>query len=186
MIKICVTDIFGKTPALISIANIINADVIVDPYDGKNMNFTSEAQAYSFFTENIGIDNYKKKLESALNNCSEEYLLVGFSMGASIIWMLSGSVATELSNRIKYAVCYYGAQIRYYSDVSPKFAVKCIFPKSEFHFNVSILHKILEKKEKVTSMQVDYLHGFMNVHSNNYDHVGFDTHMSLLRQDFNL
>ncbi|MCI2284436.1 hypothetical protein L3081_14890 [Colwellia sp. MSW7] len=127
-----------------------------------------------------------KKLQSILNNYADEYSLVGFSVGASIIWMLSGNMPTELSNRIKYAVCYYGAQIRYYTDVSPKFTIKCIFPRSELHFDVSILHNIIKMKDKVTSMQVNYRHGFMNTHSNNYDHIGFETHMAFLRQDLNL
>jgi len=53
---IIVSDIFGKTPALIGIGEELNAKAIVDPYDGQYMMFESESDAYSYFMKNIGFD----------------------------------------------------------------------------------------------------------------------------------
>lgn len=54
---IVATDIFGHTPELDSIANALPHDVaIVDPYGGRSMNFADEQQAYSVFSETVGLD----------------------------------------------------------------------------------------------------------------------------------
>lgn len=182
MNNILVADIFGITDGLIKIAEAINADSIVDPYQGKFMNFANEAQAYQYFTKNIGIDNYKQVLLSSIEKCKGECIISGFSVGAVIIWILSGTMPLYLSKKVKFAICYYGAQIRNYTELFPNFSIKCVFPRSELHFDVSALHNILAKKENVTSMQVDYLHGFMNTHSCNFNEDGYQSHLRLLKQ----
>ena len=185
MNNIIVADVFGKTPALIALGNAIQADVIVDPYDGKYMNFEDEAQAYDYFTENIGLEAYLEKLSKTISNSSCECILIGFSVGASVIWKISESTSTHLTERVKWAVCYYGSQIRHLTKLSPMFEMKLVFPKMESHFDVSALQKTLSNKEKVTTVQVEYLHGFMNTHSSNFNLVGYNAHLELLRQDIN-
>jgi len=185
MNNIIVSDVFGKTKALIELGNAINADVIVDPYDGKNMNFIDEVQAYSYFAENIGLDSYLEMLSKTIKECSGECILIGFSVGASIIWQLSQLSqlpSIKMTKVVKGATCFYGSQIRHLSKLSPKFEVKLIFPKSEPHFDVVALQHALANKEKVKTMQVDYLHGFMNTHSNNFNDAGYEEHIELLRQ----
>jgi len=36
---ILISDVFGKTPAVIKLAKELNAKIIVDPYNGKAMGF---------------------------------------------------------------------------------------------------------------------------------------------------
>jgi len=186
MKNILVSDIFGKTPALVALGHSIKADVIVDPYDGKNMNFEDEVQAYSYFTDNVGLDGYLEKLSKVIKDYSCECILVGFSVGASVIWKLSESTSVHLTKRIKLAVCYYGSQIRHLTKLTPMFEVKLVLPKMEPHFDVLALQNILIHKEKVKTLQVDYLHGFMNTHSDNFNRVGYKEHLELLRQDIKL
>lgn len=186
MNHIIVADIFGKTPALIALANTINADVIVDPYSGEHMNFKNEAQAYNYFTENIGLDKYLETLLKTVKECSGECILVGFSIGASVIWQLSQLASKKITNKVIYATCFYGAQIRHLTELSPKFDVKLIFPKKEPHFDVSALQQVLARKLNVTAIQVDFLHGFMNTHSNNFSHVAYEKYLGLLRRDLSL
>tara|TARA_R110001583_G_scaffold2233_34_gene16566 strand:+ start:4512 stop:5099 length:588 start_codon:yes stop_codon:yes gene_type:complete len=183
MNNILITDIFGKTPALIALADAIEVDIIVDPYNGKDMNFKDEVQAYSYFTENVGIDRYLEKLLKTITDYSCECVLIGFSVGASVIWKLNESISVHLAKRVKWAVCYYGSQIRHLTELSPRFEMKLVFPKRETHFNVLALQDILANKEKVTTMQVDFLHGFMNTHSDNFNRVGYNVHLVLLRQE---
>ena len=61
--------------------------------------------------------------------------------------------------------------------------MKLVFPKRETHFDVLALQDILVNKEKVTTMQVDFLHGFMDTHSNNFNRVGYNVHLALLQQE---
>jgi len=180
--KMIVVDIFGVTPALIALGRTINADIIVDPYDGKMMNFDNEAQAYHYFTDNVGLDVYVNKLSKIMKECADKTIIIGFSIGAAAIWKLSASTDIEIIKRVKYAICFYGSQIRHLTTLSPNFDVQLIFPKSEAHFDVQALVERLANKKRVTAVQVDFLHGFMNSHSNNFNQAGYTAHVKLLQQ----
>ena len=183
MNSIIVTDVFGITSALKSLGEAINADMIVDPYEGKIMGFENEAQAYHYFTENIGLDAYVDKLSETIKECIGEVALIGFSVGSSAIWQLSASTSVNIIETVKHATCFYGSQIRHSHELSPNFEVKLIFPRYESHFDVSELQWVLTQKSKVTAVKVDFLHGFMNFHSTNYDQMGYEEHIVLLLND---
>lgn len=182
MQNIIVSDVFGKTSALITLADEINASVIVDPYDGLNMNFKDEIQAYTYFTEHIGIDKYVAILSNRVKENSGDCRLIGFSIGASVIWALSQLTSTKNAKDVRESVCYYGSQIRNMSKLPPKFEVTLIFPQSESHFDVLALQQTLVNLEKVTTIHVDFLHGFMNTHSKNFHHLGYKEHLAFLRE----
>ncbi|WP_024954538.1 dienelactone hydrolase family protein [Sulfurospirillum arcachonense] len=178
MSKIVVSDIFGKTPALVQLAKEINAKKIIDPYDGKNMSFTDENEAYSYFVNNVGIDTYLEKLQKALQLENSTNSLVGFSIGASIIWRLS---ETSSSQYVKNAVCFYGSQIRNFTNINPNFDTKLIFPKYEKHFDVEKLQNELVQKKNVEITTVNHFHGFMNYYSTNYNEKEYIKQIDLLR-----
>nr|WP_133468587.1 hypothetical protein [Paraglaciecola marina] len=175
---ILVTDIFGKTPALVKLSEELNAKVIVDPYGGVDMAFKNEAEAYSYFMENIGIEDYLSILLKATESISSVCTLIGFSIGASIIWKLSEKLSVKNVNR---AICYYGSQIRNFKEVNPLFEVELIFPKKELHFDVLELQNELSKKKNVNTTKVDYLHGFMNLYSTNYNQFAYNEQLNWLR-----
>lgn len=170
---------FGKTPALINLSEQLKADVIVDPYGGIDMDFNSETEAYSHFIKNVGLDAYLAKLLNVIETEASICTLIGFSVGASIVWKISEQVS---SNSVKQAVCYYGSQIRHFSDLKPRFKIELVFPKSEPGFNVSALQAELAKKHNVKAYNVDYLHGFMNYHSNNYNHSAYQEQIRRLNK----
>ena len=92
MKTVIVTDIFGKTAALEELANsICKSHIIIDPYNGRDMSFESESDAYEYFISNIGLENYINYLNIALAKLDSTIKLVGFSIGAAAIWNLSGS-----------------------------------------------------------------------------------------------
>ncbi|ADG93679.1 conserved hypothetical protein [Arcobacter nitrofigilis DSM 7299] len=167
---ILVSDVFGKTPALEKLGEELNTTVIVDPYDSKNMDFKNEAEAYSYFMDKVGLDKYLSKLLEISTSISLDTTLIGFSVGASVIWKLS---ANPLVKNISCGICYYGSQIRNFKEVNPLFEVELIFPKMETHFDVLQLQSDLCKKENVKTSKVDYLHGFMNSDSTNYNKVAY-------------
>lgn len=174
---ILVTDVFGLTPALLKLSKYLGECTIVDPYKGQMMAFSNESEAYSYFIETVGLDNYLSSLLSKINLLKEEVTLIGFSVGASAIWRLS-----EIMNpHIKQAFCFYGSQIRNFTQIDPHFKIKLIFPKLESHFDVVTLQNNLQKKANVDTKRVEYLHGFMNYHSCNYNEVGYDAYIKMLR-----
>lgn len=136
---VLVSDVFGKTPALEKLGEELNTTVIVDPYDGINMDFRNEAEAYSYFINKVGFDKYLSKLLEVTRSISSDTTLIGFSIGASVIWNLS---ANPLVKNISCGICYYGSQIRNFKEVNPLFDVELIFPKMEFilmYYNFNLI-----------------------------------------------
>ena len=179
MHRIIVSDIFGRTSALEKIAEVLPGYVdILDPYDSKYMGFSNEAEAYACFSSEVGLDTYAEKLSGIIAAQPKEIDLLGFSVGASAIWKISNQ---EESKNISSALCFYGSQIRDYIDITPKFPVRLIFPSSESHFLVSELIHSLEGKENVEIHRAEFLHGFMDSHSENFDQRGYDQFLKILK-----
>ncbi|MFT2109740.1 hypothetical protein [Marinomonas sp. 2405UD68-3] len=96
------------------------------PYGGVDMAFKDEAEAHSYFMENVGFEGYLSILLKTMASMISVSTLICFSVGASIIWRLSDKHPVKNINR---AICYYGSQIRNFKDVNPQFEVELIFPK---------------------------------------------------------
>lgn len=180
MHRIIVSDIFGRTSALEKIAEALPGNVdIFDPYESEHMGFSNEAEAYAYFSSQIGLDTYSEKLLEKVSAQTNPIALLGFSVGAAVIWRISEQ--KELEN-VSSAICFYGSQIRNHIDITPTFPVQLIFPSSESHFLVAELIQSLEGKENVEIHRADFLHGFMNSHSENFDQRGYDQFMKTLRK----
>jgi dienelactone hydrolase len=175
---ILVSDIFGKTPALITLAKELNAESIIDPYNGNDMAFDSEADAYAYFSKQVGLDAYFEQLTTSLTSLNTPKTLIGFSIGAAIIWRLSAIMAAD---NIKNAFCFYGSQIRNYTEIEPRFAVNMIFPQREDHFDVLALQNKMAKKANTKVINTNYLHGFMNHLSDNYNQTAYREYINILR-----
>lgn len=174
---VLVSDEFGVTPALLELSDKLGSCKIVDPYKGKIMGLKSETEAYSYFVKEVGLDNYLSYLLEAVEPIKERVTLIGFSVGASTIWRLSGKKSNSF---IKQAYCYYGSQIRNFTEIEPHFQVNLVFPISEPHFDVKALQNTLARKANVQTSKVRYSHGFMNYCSNNYNSSGYKEHIKLL------
>ena len=171
MNTILFSDVFGTTPALIKLKEQLGAISIIDPYEGEYMSFNNEADAYSYFVTNVGLDRYVSNVLKVLSDLQCKTTLIGFSIGASAIWRISQNNKNGL---IEQAFCFYGSQIRNYTQITPCFKTHLVFPKRESHFDVSELIDQLVIKQNVDITQVEYLHGFMNAHSSNFDEVGYN------------
>ncbi|MCO4320762.1 hypothetical protein [Aliidiomarina quisquiliarum] len=169
---IIVADIFGRTEALEVLSAELDVDVeIIDPYNAEFICFDNEAAAYTYFMTHVGINAYTNLVFNQLQLITEPVRIVAFSVGAASIWRLSK--CTNLKY-ISTARCFYGSQIRHYSNITPSFPIELILPASEPHFSVAELITKLSGKANVQITQVPFLHGFMNKHSANYDAAGYE------------
>lgn len=177
MLTLLVSDIFGKTPCFNHLAECLPGKVdTFDPYEGKNMGFLSEHQAYDFFEKQVGIESYTHKLELYLLNLKEPVRVFAFSVGATALWRVSGSHSS-----IQSGICFYGSKIRFYTQVQPLFPIKLVLPKYEEGFSVGALIEALLDKENVDVEHVESLHGFMNELSGNYDMKKFSYYLSVMK-----
>lgn len=180
---IVVTDIFGLTDALDSLLESISSHCesieIVDPYDNCYPNFESEREAYACFTERVGLTRYAEKLESVLQGREESSLvLLGFSVGASAIWVLSEKLEKYRNTR---GICFYSSQIRNYLDLMPKIEIDMYLAKEEPAYDVDEIMAALSAKESVRCRKTDYLHGFMNGKSKNFRKEGCLSYINAIR-----
>lgn len=178
MHRIIASDIFGRTSALERLAESLPGTTdIVDPYDSESMGFSNEAEAYAHFSSRIGLDAYTEKLFEKITAQTDSVALLGFSVGSSAIWRISERKDLK---KVASAICFYGSQIRDHIDISPSFPMQLIFPSSESHFLVSKLIRSLEGKDNIEILRADFLHGFMNSHSENFDQSGYDQFIKTL------
>lgn len=162
-----VSDIFGRTEALEKLCiEIGTVSQIIDPYAGRQMTFSDETNAYQYFTTEVGLERYQQILHNALLSYPSTTRLVGFSVGATAIWLHSAQLNKTAVN---HAICFYASQIRHSTNIEPAINLNLIMPKSEPHLSVSGLAEQLRNKAHVTIQHSDYLHGFMNPLSDNFD-----------------
>lgn len=173
-----VSDVFGITPGLLRLKDELGAKTIVDPYNGQSMAFNNEADAYSCFVSTVGLECYASILFQALEALESPTTIVGFSVGAAAIWSLS---PTNKCNVIKQSYCFYGSQIRNLTKTEPCYQTNLVFPQRELHFDVAELIQKLTNKANVSISQVEYLHGFMNYHSSNFNEKGYKENIALLQ-----
>jgi len=180
MRHLIVSDIFGNTKALQELSHsLIGENEFFDPYNSETMNFSSEKQAYDYFSNEIGLEAYASKLLRRIVDIDEPTSLVGFSVGASAIWKISSS---NQLNHVTEAICFYGSKIRHYIDIIPNFPIQLVFPKSEESFCVDNLISKLRSTKNVIIDHSSYLHGFMNSHSQNFNNKPYEYYIQNLNK----
>ena len=171
---IIVTDIWGKSDALLNLANDLSNNIdriqIIDPYQGQHVKFEDENHAYQHFHKWVGLDSYSQHIENTLLTQDSAFTLVGFSMGASASWLLSPKLK-EL--KCKQFIGFYGSQIRYLTEIRPSISSRLIFPFKEKHFDVNELLQKLSSTKNLNLEITPYLHGFMNKKSLNFSPMGY-------------
>ncbi|GHE78644.1 hypothetical protein [Thalassotalea profundi] len=182
---VLVTDIFGVTPALNNLSKELGNALIIDPYQGKLMDFIDEQSAYDYFSKHIGLDQYLKLFQAEIKEHANIKTLIGFSVGATILWRYSATVnnlnADNTPRNNQHIIGFYGGQIRHFVDLHPQISIELIFPRSEPHFAINQLIKQLSPVKNVSIIHCDYKHGFMNSHSTNYNPLAYQCYLDKLR-----
>jgi dienelactone hydrolase len=181
-----VADIFGLTDEFESLCQEVTHHVdkvfdvecqMIGPYQIQPTLFASEQDAYQHFMDNVALDGYVKKIAHQLHKISGPKLLIGFSVGGSAIWQL---LSQQVFNHTLHAICFYSGQIRHLTKLTPNIPIRLILPAFESHFSIADLQAELKGKSLVTVEQCEYLHGFMNKCSVNYNQYGYLSYMNKL------
>lgn len=180
---VTVSDIFGRTRHFEKLsehlADTYDSVDLVDPYGGNPLNFQNEHEAYSHFQTTIGLEKYRDILLDHLQDTKHtEYHLIGFSIGASAIWLISELLNFHEKTR---ATCFYSSQIRNYLEVWPQLNIDLYFPVKEAAFEINVIMEKLFQRPNVQCYQTGYHHGFMNKLSVNYNKDGYDRYMAMLK-----
>ncbi|WP_206483628.1 dienelactone hydrolase family protein [Thalassotalea sp. G2M2-11] len=167
---VILTDIFGLTEAVRRLTgSLANGQpyLIIDPYQQQMMRFDCEAQAYQYFSKQVGVDNYLTIAQQHLRQISKVDKVIGFSVGGSVLWrLLSDGVFFQAEHD---SICFYPSQVRHYLDLSPQSRCRIYLPNAEPHFCVNELFANLKSRPNVLVEQTPYFHGFMNEVSDNFD-----------------
>lgn len=127
--------------------------------------YSQEQIAYDYFMKNIGFASASSKIKNLLLDIRSEYqkvFLVGFSVGATIAWILSED------KHIDGVVGYYGSRIRNYVELVPQCPALLFFAEEEPSFNVDELLLSLTNKN-TKAIKFNGKHGFSNPYSLHYN-----------------
>jgi dienelactone hydrolase len=162
------TDVFGATPAVTSLVRALRKQcLVVSPFDDAELYFQAEQTAYYAFLAQGGVSRYAEKLKNILQQQGEEIqMAIGFSAGASALWIAS---ADEAAAQLQAAVLFYGSRIRDHKQVKPICPVRLIFAENEAAFNASELSAELRQLGHHAELVRDTSHGFMNPYSRGFD-----------------
>ena len=162
------TDVFGPTPAVASMIRALGRScLVVSPFDDPELYFQSEQTAYYAFLAQGGVTRYAEKLrQQLLEHGTSLRIAIGFSAGASALWITS---ADEATRQLQAAVLFYGSRIRDHQQVQPLCPARLIFAENEAAFNASELRAELQQLGHQAELVRGTSHGFMNPYSSGFD-----------------
>ena len=160
------TDVFGHTPSVSGLVRQLGVDaIVVSPWESEETVFRTEQDAYQTFIIHGGIARYAEKLRTVCQQHPSLQFVIGFSAGASALWINSGA---EGMQHIHSAVLFYGSRIRDYRDITPAFPTRLIFAEQEAAFSVQELVNDLHQRGHQAELVKGTKHGFMNAYSRGY------------------
>ncbi|REE70521.1 dienelactone hydrolase [Paenibacillus taihuensis] len=128
--------------------------------------YAEESDAYAHFMQEVGFTAAAASARRLIAEIAPSYrqiILVGFSVGATIAWLLSEEPA------VHGIVGFYGSRIRNYMEVSPACEALLFFPQEEGSFNVDDLLAALRDKPLVEVHKFSGQHGFSDPYSPKYN-----------------
>lgn len=141
--------------------------------------YARRQEAYAFFQNNIGDKAYiqLEKLTERIRSKYKRIILIGFSVGGTIAWVVSESGLYD------GVVSYYGSRIRDNLYVQPKCGALLIFADKETSFVPKQIEARLKTKADVAVHILPGSHGFLDSFSENYNLLSANI-ADTLTQDF--
>lgn len=136
-------------------------------------------EAYAHFFGEIGMDKAMVKVRQVMKDLRpghETVCVLGFSVGATLAWLCSGTRLCDL------VVGFYGSRIRDHLSVKPECPTLLFFPAEEKSFDVGDLTRRLDSFPNTRIERMPGMHGFANRFSENYDRASTLRAMKLTRR----
>ncbi|MCH5584094.1 dienelactone hydrolase family protein [Shimazuella sp. AN120528] len=131
--------------------------------------YSEHDKAYSSFVNEVGFDQATERIDSFLHTLDEKYeqfLLWGYSIGATVGWRVS-----HRNKKVKGFVGFYGSRIRNYIEEVPGCPVLLIYPEKEQSFDVRKMSEQLMSLENIQINIVPASHGFADPYNPVYQEI---------------
>ncbi len=166
-VLLIVTDVFGNTPAIASFARQFPLpSLIAAPVHEQPAQYPNEQVAYHAFIAEGGVATYASHVADLIQQHQDSLrFAIGFSAGASALWLNSGNTAMS---RLERTVLFYGSRIRDHREIQPLCPVHMIFAEQEVAFEPAELVSDLRRRNHNAELVRGSKHGFMNPYSNGF------------------
>jgi dienelactone hydrolase len=154
---ILIHEVYGVTENLLGLKGLLEKEgyrvlcpsLYIDGYVGDD-----EEKSYKKFYNEVGLDRGKAIIDTVMaDNGDNEYLLIGFSVGATIAWLESRA------QKVSKVICVYGSRIRDFLGLEPRAKAYLLFCE-EKTFDVEDIGKRLSDRESVIFRKIEGYHGF--------------------------
>ena len=164
MKTIIASDIYGRTPAVATLARQLDRQaVVLSPWDGVGCPFATEQEAHRAFVAGEGVAGYAARVTAAAG--VEPVFLVGFSAGATAVWLHTAGAGCHPDSR---AVLFYGSRIRNHLGLRPRCRVQAIFAEVEAACDPKDIASKIASGTVIVHIEPRATHGFMNPLSPGY------------------
>jgi len=154
------TDVFGITPEVLALAEALGAEATLVSPHRETISFRSEAEGYAAFVQAGGVAAYAAHVCDVLAAQGVSFdLALGFSAGASALWLCLAKAAPWLPKR---AELYYGSRIREHADLTPRCPTRLVFAEREASFDPAALAQRIRRRNLQAEIRPGSAHGFMN------------------------
>jgi len=132
----------------------------------KPFTYDCSQAAYQHFIRDVGFAEGARRvlshIEQVKNSGYRRVILYGFSIGATVAWLLSENKSVD------GIIGFYGSRIRDYPDINPQCPTLLFFPTYEESFDVISFASSI-KKEQVLVKVLEGNHGFADSFSSSYN-----------------
>nr|WP_314858451.1 hypothetical protein [uncultured Undibacterium sp.] len=158
---IVATDIHGINDDLKALFQDFGNEIkFLSPWNKDTYPHDTEQEAVAAFHADNGLTTYQQKIAETAGQ--QPALLIGFSVGASSLWL---HTASKNCHPASYAQLFYGSRIRDHVSLTPLCKTSLTFAEYESAFQPATLaSKIIGSNVEFTIIK-DTHHGFMNPRS---------------------
>jgi dienelactone hydrolase len=162
---IVASDIHGINDDLKALFHDFGNEIkFLSPWDKDACPYDTEQEAVSAFHTKNGLVTYQQKIAEAVGQSPA--LLIGFSVGASSLWL---HIASQHCHPTSYAQLFYGSRIRDHVSLVPSCKTSLVFAEHESSFEPKKLATELVSSQVDCSIIQETHHGFMNPRSPHFN-----------------
>jgi dienelactone hydrolase len=162
---IVATDIHGINDDLKALFQDFGNEIkFLSPWNKDACPYDTEQEAAAAFHAKNGLATYQQKIAETVGQSPA--LLIGFSVGASSLWL---HTASKNCHPTSYAQLFYGSRIRDHISLTPRCKTSLIFAEHESAFQPATLAGKIEGNNVECSIIKDTHHGFMNPRSPHFN-----------------